>query len=40
VSLLALAAPLVALLLVVLFLWLALRLLLHLTRRAKPSSEG
>ena len=40
VSLLALAAPLVALLLVALFLWLALRLLLHLTRRAKPSSEG
>jgi len=33
VSLLALAAPFVALLLVVLFLWLALRFLLRLTRR-------
>ncbi len=33
VSLLALAAPFIALLLVVLFLWLALRFLLRLTRR-------
>jgi hypothetical protein len=38
VSLLALAAPLIALVLVVLFLWLALRFLLRLTRRAPPSS--
>ena len=40
VSLLALAAPFVALLLVVLFLWLALRFLLRLTRRdPKPLKE-
>jgi hypothetical protein len=40
ISLLALAAPLVALLLVVLFLWLALRFLLKLTRREpKPLKE-
>jgi hypothetical protein len=39
VSLLALAAPLVALLLIVLFLWLALRLLLRLSRRSPPSPE-
>jgi hypothetical protein len=40
VSLLALAAPFVALLLVVLFLWLALRFLLRLTRREpKPLKE-
>jgi uncharacterized protein DUF4126 len=37
VSILALAAPLIALLLVVLFLWLALRLLLRLTRKESPS---
>ena len=40
VSLFALAAPFVALLLVVLFLWLALRFLLRLTRRdPKPLKE-
>ncbi len=40
VSLLALAAPFAALLLVVLFLWLALRFLLRLTRRdPKPLKE-
>ena len=40
VSLLALAAPFIALLLVVLFLWLALRFLLKLTRREpKPLKE-
>ena len=38
VSLLALAAPFIALLLVVLFLWLALRFLLKLTRR-EPKAE-
>jgi hypothetical protein len=37
VSILAIAAPLIALLLVVLFLWLALRFLLRLTRRDTPS---
>jgi hypothetical protein len=40
VSLLALAAPFVALLLVVLFLWLALRFLLRLTRRDPKSSRS
>ena len=39
VSILAIAAPLIALLLVVLFLWLALRFLLRLTRRDTPSPE-
>jgi hypothetical protein len=39
VSILAIAAPLIALLLVVLFLWLALRFLLRLTRRGTPSPE-
>ncbi len=39
VSILALAAPLIALLLVVLFLWLALRFLLRLTRRDTPSPD-
>jgi len=39
VSLLALAAPFAALLLVVLFLWLALRFLLRLTRRAKTQQS-
>jgi hypothetical protein len=39
VSILAIAAPLIALLLVVLFLWLALRFLLRLTRRDAPSPE-
>ena len=39
VSILAIAAPLIALLLVVLFLWLALRFLLRLTRRGRPSPE-
>jgi len=37
VSILAIAAPLIALLLVVLFLWLALRFLLRLIRRDTPS---
>jgi hypothetical protein len=40
VSLLALAAPFVALLLVVLFLWLALRFLLKLTRREPKAVKG
>jgi hypothetical protein len=40
VSILALAAPPIALLLVVLFLWVALRLLLRVTRRSPPSPEG
>ncbi len=39
VSIPAIAAPLIALLLVVLFLWLALRFLLRLTRRDAPSPE-
>ena len=39
VSILAIAAPLIALLLVVLFLWLALRFLLRLTRRGAHSPE-
>jgi len=39
VSILAIAAPLIALLLVVLFLWLSLRFLLRLTRRGTPSPE-
>lgn len=39
VSILAIAAPLIALLLVVLFLWLALRFLLRLTRRGTSSPE-
>ena len=39
VSLLALAAPLIALVLIVLFLWLALRLLLRVTRRSPPAPE-
>ncbi len=39
VSVLAIAAPLIALLLVVLFLWLALRLLLRLTRRESPTPD-
>ena len=39
VSILAIAAPLIALLLVVLFLWLSLRFLLRLTRRDAPSPE-
>lgn len=38
VSILALAAPLIALLLVVVFLWLALRLLLRVTRPKSPKS--
>jgi hypothetical protein len=40
VSLLAFAAPLIALLLVVVFVWLALRLLLRLTQRSPPAPEG
>ncbi len=39
VSILAIVAPLIALLLVVLFLWLALRFLLRLTRHDTPSPE-
>jgi hypothetical protein len=39
VSLLALAAPLAALLVVVVFLWLAIRLLRQLSRRARPSNS-
>jgi hypothetical protein len=39
VSLLALAAPFAALLVVVVFLWLAFRLLRRLSRRAPPSSS-
>ena len=39
VSILAIAAPLIALLLVVLFLWLSLRFLLRLTRRGTSSPE-
>jgi hypothetical protein len=39
VSILAIAAPLIALLAVVLFVWLALRLLLRLTRKESPSPD-
>lgn len=39
VSILAIAAPLIALLAVVLFVWLALRLLLRLTRKEAPSPD-
>lgn len=39
ISLLALAAPLAALLVVVVFLWLAIRLLRKLSRRAHPSNS-
>ena len=40
ISLLTLAAPLAALALVILFLWLAIRLLLRLLRGAQPSNAG
>ena len=40
VSLLALAAPLLALGVVIVFLWLAIRLLRQLSRRARPSSSN
>ena len=40
VSLLALAAPLVALLVVIVFLWLAMRLIRRIARSASPSSTG
>jgi Domain of unknown function (DUF4126) len=39
VSLLALTAPLIALLVVVVFLWLAIRLIRQITRRARPSES-
>ena len=40
VSLLALAAPLIALLVVIVFLWLAMRLIRRIARSASPSSTG
>lgn len=40
VSLLALAAPLLAVGVVIVFLWLAIRLLRQLSRRARPSSSN
>jgi len=40
ISLLTLAAPLAALALVILFLWLAIRLLLRMLRGAQPSNAG
>jgi Domain of unknown function (DUF4126) len=39
-SLLALAAPFIALLVVVMFLWLAIHLIRRITRRARPSDSG